>query len=115
MTIGTVTQSHNLHGCKLFTPYFAVLHEFEPPFFSHQFHLISVSSCFYSVLEIDVTSRFNQVFWLGDFNFRVDERHGVVVKLLEQYEEDDDPNYEVNKIFKLSELLDLGGNLLYLY
>ena len=42
-----------------------------------------------------MTSRFNQVFWLGDFNFRVEERHGVVVKLLEQYEEDINPNYEV--------------------
>ncbi|CAB4008270.1 72 kDa inositol polyphosphate 5-phosphatase-like, partial [Paramuricea clavata] len=42
----------------------------------------------------DVTSRFNQVFWLGDFNFRVEERHGVVEKFLTQCEEDDDPNYE---------------------
>jgi hypothetical protein len=49
----------------------------------------------FDVPACDVTSRFNQVFWLGDFNFRVEERQGVVEKFLRQCEEDDDPNYEV--------------------
>ncbi|XP_028410916.1 72 kDa inositol polyphosphate 5-phosphatase-like [Dendronephthya gigantea] len=42
----------------------------------------------------DVTARFDQVFWLGDFNFRVEERHGVVEKFLEQCVDDEDPNYQ---------------------
>ena len=42
----------------------------------------------------DVTTRFNRVFWLGDFNFRVEERHGVVQKFLEQCEEEEYPDYE---------------------
>ena len=49
----------------------------------------------YEISETDVTSRFDQVFWLGDFNFRVEERHGVVEKFLRQCEDDDDPSYEV--------------------
>ena len=53
-----------------------------------------ILSCFLFLPGGDVTSRFNRVFWLGDFNFRVEERHGVVVKFLEQCEEEDYPDYE---------------------
>lgn len=57
--------------------------------------VIEQSSFFLGIAASDVTSRFNQVFWFGDFNFRVEERHGVVMKFLEQCEDDDDPDYKV--------------------
>lgn len=35
----------------------------------------------------DVTDRFDRVFWLGDFNFRVDMKRADVDQVLSQYKE----------------------------
>lgn len=58
----------------------------------------------------DITSRFHQVFWFGDFNFRVEERQGVVEKYLRQCQDDEDPKYdELIAKDQMTRLMSKGG------
>ncbi|EDO43425.1 predicted protein [Nematostella vectensis] len=54
----------------------------------------------------DVTDRFDRVFWLGDFNFRVDMERTEVDKLIATYQEQESPDYkELLKKDQLSRLM----------
>lgn len=49
--------------------------------------------CF--ILELDVTANFDQVFWLGDFNFRVTLDRSEVDGMLEKYKDQENPECKV--------------------
>ncbi|KAM7447204.1 inositol polyphosphate 5-phosphatase [Porites harrisoni] len=57
--------------------------------------------------QTDLTTNFDRVFWLGDFNFRVTLERSKVDQMLEKYKNQKNPEYK--DLLKKDQLLDLMG------
>ena len=65
-----------------------------------------MSFIFFLSFVVDVTDRFDRVFWFGDFNFRIKKSREVVDRMLKKYSRDHEvfikdllPHDQLNELF----------------
>ena len=104
-SIPSIHQSHPFIKSFIYT--FILIHSFFHSFmqpFTHSYIHTSIHSSIYQPIHsfpflsfqcVDVTTQFDRVFWLGDFNFRVELDREQVIEKIEKCKEQEEPDYKV--------------------